>query len=238
MSELKKLELDTWKKWKKSGDQEHLNTLLRSMDPFLQSYVNKFSSSPLPRPAIESQARILAVKAFGSYNPKKGAALNTHLGHELKHLTRYVLEYQNVGKIPENRGIAISKFHNIKSHLTEELGREPSVAELSDSLQWSPAEVERMQSELRQDLNITQGKEEAFFDVGFNTTDDVRDMAEFVYYSVGPEEQRVAELTFGIGGNPRLTPEQIALRVNKTVGQVRSIQKDLAAQIHKARGNV
>lgn len=236
MSELKKLELDTWKKWKKTGAPEHLNTLLRSMDPFLQSYVNKFSTSPLPRPAIESQARILAVKAFGSYNPKKGAALNTHLGHELKHLTRYVLEYQNVGKIPENRGIAISKFHNIKSHLTDELGREPAVSELADTLQWSPAEVERMQSELRQDLNITQGKEEAFFDVGFNTSDAARDIVEFVYYSVSPEEQKIMEYSFGIGGNPKLTPEQIALRTNKTVGQVRIMQKDLVAQVRKAQG--
>lgn len=238
MNDTKKQELELWKKWKKTSEPEHLNTLLKSMDPFLQSYVNKFSTSPLPRPAIESQARILAVKAFGSYNPKKGAALNTHLGHELKHLTRYVLEYQNVGKIPENRGIAISKFHNIKSHLMDELGREPSISELSDTLKWTPAEVERMQSELRQDLNVVQGKEEAFFDVGFNTSDVTRDIVEFVYYSVGPEEQKILEFTFGMGGNPRLTPEQIALRVNKTVGQVRSMQKDLAAQIQKAKGNV
>jgi len=231
----KALELDTWKKWKKTNDSAHLTSLLKSMDPFLQSYVNKFTGSPLPRPAIESQARVLAVKAFHTYNPKMGAALNTHLGHELKHLTRYVLEYQNVGKIPENRGIAISKFQNIKSNLSEELGREPNVIELSDKLQWSPAEVERMQTELRQDLNIVQGKEEAFFDVGFNLSDRSRDLVEFAYYGADPEEKKVIEYWFGMGGSPKLGVNEIAARMNKTPAQIRDISKSIALKISEAK---
>jgi DNA-directed RNA polymerase sigma subunit (sigma70/sigma32) len=165
-----------------------------------------------------------------------GAALNTHLGHELKHLTRYVLEYQNVGKIPENRGIAISKFNNVKSNLVDELGRDPNVIELADKLQWSPAEVERMQSELRQDLNITQGKEEAFFDVGYNITDHTRDIVEFVYYSVGPEDKKILEYWFGIGGSPKLSVEEMALKMNKSPAQIRDMSKKLAEQIRQAGG--
>jgi RNA polymerase primary sigma factor len=231
----KSLELDTWKKWKKTNDVQHLNSLLKSMDPFLQSYVNKFATSPLPRPAIESQARVLAVKAFHTYNPKMGAALNTHLGHELKHLTRYVLEYQNVGKIPENRGIAISKFHNIKSNLMEELGREPNVLELSEKLQWSPAETERMQTELRQDLNVVQGKEEAFFDVGFNLSDKDRDLVEFAYYSLPPEEKKILEYWFGLGGSPKLGVNEMAARMNKTPAQIRDISKEIARKIREVK---
>jgi len=230
----KEHELGLWKKWKKTGKPEPLNELLKSMDPYLQSHVNRFTGSPLPRPAIESQARILAVKAFQTYNPNMGAQLNTHMGHELKHLTRYVLDYQNVGKIPENRGIAISKFQNIKANLTDELNREPTVIELADKLQWSVAEVERMQSELRQDLNIIQGKEEAFFDTSFNTTDRSRDMVEFVYYSSSPEEQKVLEYWFGLGGNPKLSVEDMAIRLNKTPKQIRDISKILAEKIKTA----
>lgn len=233
-SELKKQEIEMWKKWKKTKDPKYANNLLHSMDGFLQSYVNKFANSPLPRPAIESHARILAVKAFHTYDPNKGAALSTHLGHELKHLTRYVLDYQNVGKIPENRGIAISKYQNIKANLTDELGRDPNTIELAEHLQWSPAEVSRMQTELRQDLNIVQGKEEAFFDIGFNLTDKTRDIVEFVYYSVGPEEKNILEYSFGLGGNPKLNPEEIAIRMNKSVLQIRDMQKALALKIKEA----
>jgi DNA-directed RNA polymerase sigma subunit (sigma70/sigma32) len=232
----KERELATWKKWKRTKDPALMSDLLKSMDPYLQSHVNKFSTSPLPRQAIESQARILAVKGFHTYDPTKGAALNTHLGHELKHLTRYVLEYQNVGKIPENRGIAISRFQNIKSNLTEELGREPTVLELADKLQWSAAETERMQTELRQDLNVVQGKEEAFFDTGFNTSDRTMDIVQFVYYSVDPEQQKVLEYWYGLGGAPRLTVDEMALRLNKSPAQIREMSKALAAKIHEAGG--
>jgi DNA-directed RNA polymerase sigma subunit (sigma70/sigma32) len=224
-------ELDTWKKWKKTQDPMHMSNLMRSMDPFLQSQVNRFAASPLPRPAIESQARVLAYKAFTTYDPKKGAALNTHVGNELKHLTRYVLEFQNVGKIPENRGIAISKYNNIKANLVEDLNREPTVLELSDALQWSSAEVERMQSELRQDLSIIQGKDEAFFDTLYNQSDKTRNAVEFVYYSSSPVEQKILEYWFGIGGSQKISTEQMAIKLGKSIDEIKIISKDLAKKI-------
>lgn len=228
-------ELQTWKKWKKTKDPFHLSNLLRSMDPYLQSHVNKYVTSPLPRPALEAQARILAVKAFSTYDPTKGTQLNTHMGHELKHMTRYVLEYQNVGKIPENRGIAISKFKNVKSNLTEDLGREPNITELSDKLMWSVNETQRMQKELRQDLNVIQGKEEAFFDTAYNTSDQDRDLVEFVYYSASPDEKKVLEYWFGLGGVPKLGVEDMALKMNKTAAEIRIISKELARKITEAK---
>jgi DNA-directed RNA polymerase sigma subunit (sigma70/sigma32) len=230
----KEQELSWWKDWKKTGDNNHLSNLLISMDPFLQSYVNKYSTSPIPRPAIESEARLLAIKAFHTYDPKK-AALNTHVGHELKHLHRYVLDYQNVGKIPENRGIAISKFKNMKAHLEDELGRPATIIELSEHLNWSPAEIERMQTELRQDLNIVSGApEEGFFDYKYTQSDPLRDIIEFVYYESSPEERKILEYTFGLGGFSKLSVSEIAIKLGKTEAQVRKIRKELAEKINKA----
>jgi RNA polymerase primary sigma factor len=233
--ERKKTELDLWKTWKKTKNPVHLNALVKSVDPFLQSYVNKFSTSPLPRAAMESQARILAIKAIETYNPNRGAALNTHMGHELRHLNRYVLEYQNIGRIPENRGMAISKFKNIRAHLIDELGREPTVLELADRLQWSVSEVERMQQELRQDLTVAQGKEEAFFDTNFNETDVTQDIVQFVYYQSSPIEQKILEYWFGLGGVPRISLEEMPMKLGMSIDDVRRISKDLAKKVAEAK---
>ena len=233
MNELKQTEIDVWKQWKKTSDPQHANYLLKSLDPFLQSYVNKYTASPLPRPAIESEARLLAMHAFGTFDPKHGTQLSTHVGHELKHLHRYVLDYQNVGKIPENRGIAISKFKNMKSNLTEKLDREPTTVELADDLSWSPAEVERMQQELRADLNVIQGKEEAFFDSQFNMTDHTLDVVMYVYWSSSPEEQKIMEYWFGIGGHAKLPPDEIAKKLRKTPDQVKNMSKQIALKIQQ-----
>jgi RNA polymerase primary sigma factor len=233
----KENELSLWKKWKKTNDPIHLNALITSLDPFLQSNVNKFSTAPIPRVALESQARLLAVKALQTYDPARGTQINTHLGHELKHLNRYVIEYQNVGKIPENRGIAISKFQNIKANLTEDLGREPTITELADALVWSLAEVERMQTELRSDILIQQGKEEAFFDTTFNPTDRTKDIVQFVYFQSGPEEKKFLEYTFGIGGNPILPTAEIAMKLGKTPADIRDMAKRLHKEITEAGAN-
>jgi DNA-directed RNA polymerase sigma subunit (sigma70/sigma32) len=148
-----------------------------------------------------------------------------------------VIEYQNVGKIPENRGIAISRFQNIKSNLTEDLGREPTVLELADNLMWSPAEVERMQTELRSDILIQQGKDEAFFDTTFNPTDRTKDIVQFIYYQSDPEEKKVLEYSFGLGGNPILTSDSdVAIRMGATPEHVREIKNKLSTEIKKASG--
>jgi DNA-directed RNA polymerase sigma subunit (sigma70/sigma32) len=179
----------------------------------------------------------MVLKALQTYDPARGTQINTHIGHELKHLNRYVIEYQNVGKIPENRGIAISRFQNIKSNLTEDLGREPTVTELADALMWSEAEVERMQTELRSDILIQQGKEEAFFDTGFNPTDKKMDIVQFVYYQSGPEEKKILEYIFGLGGNPKLLIPEIAERLGKSATEVREIAHKLHDTIETASAN-
>jgi DNA-directed RNA polymerase specialized sigma subunit len=103
------------------------------MRPVYQKEANKFKSAPLPNSAIESQAKILTLKAFETYDPSK-SQLNTHVTNHLKHLQRYVLEYQNIGKIPEHRGLAIGKYQTVFDNLKEDLGREPTDMELADNL--------------------------------------------------------------------------------------------------------
>ena len=231
MTESQKHELTTWTDWNKTQDPNKLNELLTSLNPFLQSQVNKFGGAPIPRSAIESHAKVLAIQAFKTYDPTK-AALNTHVGNNLRHLSRYVIEYQNVGKIPEHRGLQISRFHNTMSRMKDDLGREPNVTELADELGWSSAEVERMKNELRSDLTVTQGKEEAFFDYGNNQSDKTKDIIEFVYYSASPEDKLIIEYWFGIGGSPKLTVAEMAQRLGRSESYVRNRSKDIAKQIN------
>ena len=228
-------ELDLWKLYE-SGDKTSLPKLITSMDPIIQSNVNKYSGVPLPRMALESEARRLAVNAFDTYNPNKGAALGTHVTNHLKHLQRFVLQYQNVGKIPEHRGIAISRYHNVKDNLEQDLNRPPTILELSDTLGWALAEVERMESEMRQDLTIGTGKEEtsSFFDTSFYTRDKAKETIRFIYYDpkIDSVKKKIIEYSIGIG-TPILSTFEIANKLNITEAQVRKIKSELAEEVNK-----
>lgn len=233
----KEKEFKLWKQWKEDDDEQARDELLRSLAPLLNDKVNKFTKSPIPNNALRTKARNLALKAFETYDPDK-AQLNTHVTNHLKHLQRYVLNYQNVGKIPEHRGIAISRFQNTKSFMEDDLQREPNVKELADTLNWSMAEVERMQRELRSDLNLTQKEnddEGGFFDFTFQHTDPLRDSIEFVYFDSNDEEKKILEYTFGFGGEQEHNITEIAKKLRRSPSYVKTRMKRLAREIQNVR---
>lgn len=233
----KEQELVMWKDWKK-GDKQALPALLKSMDPLIQLHVNKFQAAPIPRGAIEAHGRMLAVKAFDEYDPTRGAALNTHVVTHLKHLQRFVIDYQNIGKIPEHRGIAVSRFNNIKKNLEDKLDREPTVIELAEALNWSVKEVQRMLTEQRTDITLRQSMEEAgWWDKEKIKTDVTRELIEFAYHSptIGMEERKVMEYAFGLGGMPKLSVKDMAFRMNKPESYIRKLGKQIAEKIQPIR---
>lgn len=231
--ENKAKELKLWEDYK-GGNIGARKELLRSLDPLLKKNVNKYANSGLPRESLETEARFLTAKAFESYDPSK-AQLNTHVTNHLKHLQRFVIEYQNIAKIPENRAIQISKFQNIKANLTEKLNREPTTIELSAELDWSPAEVERMIAENRKDLTMISG-EDIFYEDQFRAQDLTLEAIWFVYYDVDSESKKILEHTFGLLGNQKLSVAEIAIRINKTDAYVLKRYKELADIINSARG--
>lgn len=229
----KQEELDLWKAWS-NGSKAAQNKLIKSLDPLLQSQINKYQHPSIPRSALEAESRKLALDAFKTYDPAR-AQLSTHVTNHQKHLQRYVLNYVNVGKIPENRALAVGKFQKIKQNLLEDLGREPNTTELADALTWAPKEVERMESELRKDLAITQGGDEDFFENILYETDTDRELIEFVYYEADPEEKLILEYSLGIGGKPLLEVKDIALRLGKPEAYVRRKRIKLGEKIHSAQ---
>ena len=233
----KEKEFKLWEDWSSNQDYKARNELLTSLNPLLMKQVNKYNASPIPRTALETEARVLALNAFDSYDPAK-AQLNTHVTNHLKHLQRFVLNYQNVGKIPESRGLAISKFQNIQSNLTEDLGRDPTAVELADELKWSIPEVERMTVELRKDLTIMQVEDAmdsgGFYDDTIEERPEVLNALEFVYFDASPEEKKILEYSFGIKGQKKEPLSTIALKLGKTESYVRNRQKKLALSIKGA----
>lgn len=229
-------ELELWQKYH-AGDKTVLYPLLQSMTPLLKHQANKFRASGLPTEAIDTQAKVLAVKAFDTFDPDRGTQLNTHVVNHMKHLQRFVLNYQNIGKIPEHRGLAISKFQHVVQNLAEDLGRDPSLAEISDTIHWPIQEVERMQSEMRKDLAMV---EEEGSDAGgffsFVPADDrqqeITDAVQYIYYSASPEDQKILEYTFGFGGSPKKNKKEIAQLLNKSDAYVRKRQRLLSKEIN------
>ena len=232
--ERKEKELEMWYDWKTTEDPKVQAKLVRSLDPLIQGQINKFKASNIPRPALESYARELTTGAFKTYDPTK-SQLNTHVTNHLKHLQRYVLTYQNVGRIPEHRGIKINRFTTVKENLEDQLGREPNTVEIADALQWAPIEVERMELELRKDLIVGGEEEETFFDKDYWKPNVSNELIMLGYYSATGVDKLIMEYTFGLGGKAIRPVTEIAKLLKMPETQVRKIRAKIAQDISEAR---
>ncbi|KKL97545.1 hypothetical protein LCGC14_1833430, partial [marine sediment metagenome] len=116
-------------------------------------------------------------------------------------------------------------------------GREPTVIELSDAMQIPPAEIDRLQSELRADLSLTIEEDED--DVGFYsfTRDEevdpkVRQAIETVYFEADPLDKKIMEYHFGLYGTTRIKSKDIALKLNLRDSDLKSRKIKLGIEIN------
>lgn len=223
LQDLQAREMAMWNEWKASGeDPDKLRPLIKSFKPLIKNRVNLYANKvPIPNAAIEAEVNKQFLDAVRTYDPNrigrntgKAASLNTHIYGRLRKAGRFIKKYQNVGTIPEKRIDQITPFKVARGELQDGLGREPSVSELASHLKWSPAEVTRMETELRKDLLASE------FDYRPETGDPTflmpsrdREIIQLIKYELTPREQLVLEYKLGMGGKPRLGTAEIAKKL-------------------------
>ena len=221
-------DLELWNNWKKSPNRTNLQPLLARFNTDIQKRVNMFTGAELPKPAMVREAKKFAIDAFETYDPKKGASLNTHVYQHLKRLNRYVGDLQNEARIPENRRFKITQFRSVKNELTETLLREPTIAEIADKLIWPMEEVERMEAELRGKTLTSVFEGDMITGEGLRAEHRI---VRNIYYELSPQEQLVFEYLLGMGGKPKLNESQIAKKTGMSVSKISRIKNTIGNKI-------
>lgn len=218
-------ELEMWKTWKNGGmQQKHLRPLLNSLRPFIRSASNQWAiQRDVPPAAVHAEFLNHAVKALETYDPSK-AGLNTYLASQMRKAPRFIKTYQNAAYIPETRSYSIQKFKDANSVLTEQLGRLPTQLEIADHLQWSPRKVAVMQKEIKSSI-----PESGFaYDPTSFVPSKQQEILRLLPYELTTEERSVFEYLYGVGGKPRLSPGDIAKRLNMSAPKVSRLKAAIA----------
>jgi DNA-directed RNA polymerase specialized sigma subunit len=227
----KEKELEMWRAWKAGGESpQALKPLLRSFRPMIQSKVNVYKGKVrmIPDSTIEAEFNIQFVNALRSYDPSKGS-LGTYVYRYLDKAKRFVVENQNIGRIPENRAYKIKTFTTTRDELSEELGRQPTDGELAKKLGWDKAEVERMESELRNDL-VAQGFEDDPY--SFTPSKSEETLRLFKYELAG-EEREVYEYLTGFGKPQLLSTGDIAKKMGIPDYKVSRIKQGIQTKLKR-----
>jgi DNA-directed RNA polymerase specialized sigma subunit len=223
--------------WKQTGSKPAFHQLYYSMKPLLSKAAMSASyGSNIPRAAHEIWAAQNMLDALHTFDPKKGVALQTHVyGAVSQKAKRLNYQYSNMGQIPETRAIQVGNFNSAVANLREELGREPSAVEIADDMSLGLRDVERLRKEIQKDLSL-DGME----DHSFDETPKEREVLQFLYYDLNPEQQVIYDYMFGMHGKPRLVKknekinfDEIARRSGFSSSKARALFNQVKTKFEK-----
>jgi len=219
---------ESFEKWRKSPTDENLHAVLREVAPAVKSGLNAHAGGDK---AYRTKAQILAVDAIKSFDPTKGAALNTHVYNNLRRLNRIKAQRQNALHFPEQTHADRRYISEFVKEYTDVHGVEPSDSAIADGLSMSVDRVLRTRikeaptSRAMSEKGDLVGKSRSPSDI----------WVDYVYFDLGEKDKKIFEWTTGYNGAERLSKKEIAhrlkisqpavsQRVSKIVQQLKEVQ--------------
>jgi DNA-directed RNA polymerase specialized sigma subunit len=209
----------TFDAWKADPTPATTGALLKAIDPEIERGISAHVGAS--HPLIKSRARQIALGALRSYDPKQ-AKLGTHMVNQLQGLRRVARQQTNILAIPERVQLDQAFLSQEENSLRDELGRDPSTAELSDRTGLSLRRITKIRSYKNP---VSEGY--------FSSSDSEENPAyipavqhsskawvETVYTDLDPVNQKIMEWTLGLHGVRPLSNQEIARRLGVTPGAI------------------
>lgn len=225
-ADLQKQQLALWERWR-GGDDQALGELMKSLEPLLISYTNRYSRTPVPQVDIKARAYLLARKALESYDPSK-AAIGTHVQHNLAPLQRYVATRQNPTYLPEHVSKLFGQVSRAKDDFYAETGRNPSISELAKRTNIDEDTVERIQMGLKPATLVSSIADEAESEGNIYRSLRTRDMDTLRLYRhklEGMERNAFDSFLDAMNKGVSLKPSDVADKMELDIGQVYNWRK-------------
>lgn len=223
----------------KRGDKEARLRMIKANLRLVVKIAHDYEGMGLPLLDLISEGNIGLMKAVERFNPKKGAKLSTYAALWIKQSIRRALSNQSKTiRLPVHIVDKVSKLNRLQLQLTDELGREPTDAELADELELTPAKVAHLRNMNTRpaslDAPIGDDDDNRFADIvpdpNAPTPYDVlrdktmrKSIREHVK-KLSPREAEIIILRYGLDGNKPMTLEEVGKRFKVTRERIRQIQ--------------
>ncbi len=213
MSELRARDQILWEQWNRTRSNADLDALMKQINPLIQQKVNQWASVA-PRFLLENEAKALAVKAINTYRPGQ-AALSTHITNHLLKLSRTAYARQSTLAVPEATRLSFNSLNSAKTRLADELGRTPTLDELSDHMRLPPARIQKLMQEVGKRELMESGEGPSFV----QHYDDP-EVLHLAWHDMQPIQRQIFEMRTGYNGTPIATGAKIMKTTNLTQGQL------------------
>lgn len=225
--------------WKTNQNPETNTKILTAVQPVVDSALTNYAGNNAT-PTMRSKARLMALKALTTFDPKMGN-VRTHLLSQLQSLRRAAAKEQNIISIPEQVGLDFQHITTAENELRDQYGRDPTDDELSDYTSLSKRRIQKIR---KFNQPIAEGTVSQIVDAdsggGGEVASEVPGQTNaadawmnFVYDDLGPTDKLIMDLTLGRNGRRRASTQDIAKRLRLTPGAISQRAAKIQAMLDK-----
>lgn len=195
------------------NNKDTVEKLLAEHKKLIDSEARKYAVN-VPLVTVQIEAYKLARKAAETYTPGD-VKFSTYLVNSLKKLSRLSTQYGSSIRMPENVQFGINKLNLAEKDLESNLGREATVAELSD---YTGFNIKTVDSLLKNKKTIVSINNLLTTPTIVDSSND--EWLSFVYHDLTPKDKTIFEHKTGFGGKKVLDNDKIAKKLNLSQAQL------------------
>jgi RNA polymerase primary sigma factor len=232
----------------KRGDGKARAHMIKANLRLVVKIAKDYSTYGLPLADLVSEGNIGLMKAVARFDPTKGAKLSTYASWWIKQsIKRALADQSKTIRLPGHMVDKIASMRRITSHITDEIGREPTDDELSEELgiprrklaflknaSRRPTSLDAPVNDGERDYRETVGDERAVNPLAALTDKNLHGQLDDLLGVLDGREHRIINARFGLSGKPPMTLDEVGSELGVTRERIRQIQNIALDKMRRA----